>query len=76
MELYFSGLFTGVSIHVLDSNHIRDVLNNLNDSIELIYFDDVNEFLLEEFEESGITLFSEFRILFEVFLHLHCEHVN
>jgi hypothetical protein len=76
MELYFSGFFAGVSIHVFDSDHIRHVLNDFDDSVQLIYFDDINKFLLEEFVKSCITLFSEFGILFEVFLHLHCEHVN
>lgn len=76
MEFDFSRFFTAVCVDVLNLDHIRDKLDNFYNSVNFIDFDQINDFLLEEFDQSSIALFSELGILVEVFLHLHCEHVN
>ena len=76
MEFNLSGFFARIGVHILDSVDVRNILDDFNNSIKLIYFHDVDQFLLEEFIESGITFFSQFGILFEVLFHLDCQHVN
>lgn len=76
MELDSLGLFTWVGVNIFYFNDFWDVLYNWDHSFQFVDFHDIDDFLLEEFEESWVALFSEFRILFEVLLHLDCQHVD
>lgn len=53
-----------------------NVLDNLNDSVHFVDFNDVNEFLLEEFRQSDINVFSKLWILLEPFLHVAGQQVD
>lgn len=70
MEFNLSGFFTGVGIDVLDLDGMRNILNNLDDSVKFIDFHNINDFLLEEFSQSSIHLFIKFRIFAGEFPHL------
>ncbi len=76
MELNSLGLFTRVGVNVFYFNDFWNVLDNWDNSFQFVDFHDIDDFLLEEFEESCITLFSEFWILFKVLFHLNCQHVD
>ena len=65
MELNFSRLLIAVSINILDFNDLGFILDNFNKSINLIDFNQVNNFLLEEFTDSFINFSSELGILDE-----------
>ena len=71
MELDSSALFTAVGIDILYSIDVRDIFHNFNNSLQIISLEDIDDFLLEEFSESGIAFLSELRIFVEVFLHLN-----
>ena len=70
MEFNLSGFFTRVGIDVLNLNDLRNVLDDFNYSIELINFNDIDNFLLEEFSEFIVHFVIEFRILTGKLLHL------
>ena len=76
MEFYFLGFLTGISVDVFYLNYFGNVFDDAYYSFELVDFDDIDQLLLEEFVKTGIALFSEFGILFEVFLHLNGQHMN
>lgn len=76
MEFYSLGFLTGISVNVFNFDYFRNILNNANNSLKLINFYDVDQLLLEEFVKTGVTLFSEFGIFFEIFLHLDSQHMN
>lgn len=50
MEFNSSGFGARVSINIFDSNSLRYEPNDLNDSVELINFDNIDQFLLEELD--------------------------
>ena len=56
VEFDSSGLGAGISVDVLNSDGLRDELDDFNDSVNLVDFDDVDDFLLEEFDDSGVEL--------------------
>ena len=76
MEFNLSGFFTRVGIDVLNLNDLRNVLDDFNYSIELINFNDIDNFLLEEFSEFIVHFVIEFRILTGKLLHLDSQHVH
>lgn len=63
MEFNSSGFWARVSINVFYSNSLRYELNDLNDSVELINFNNIDQFLLEEFNKLSIDLRSNLGIL-------------
>ena len=72
MEFNSLGLFTRISIHILDLDDFRNVLDNFHYSFELIHFDQIDDLLLEELEESDVAFISQFWIFLEVLFHLDC----
>lgn len=63
VELNFSGLFAGVSVNVFDFNDLWDVLDDFNEPIDLINFNNIDELLLEEFHEFSVHFSLELGIL-------------
>ena len=49
MEFNSSGSFTAIRINIFYSNSLRNKFNNLDKSVELIDFDNIDKLLLEEF---------------------------
>lgn len=76
MEFNSSRFIAAVGIDVLDSVEFRDVFDDGDNSFEVISFNKVNDFLAEEFSESGVAFFSELGIFLEVFSHLDGEEVD
>lgn len=72
MEFNSLGLFTRISIDILDLDDFRNVLDNLHYSFELIHFDQIDDLLLEELEESDVAFIAQFWIFLEVLFHLDC----
>jgi hypothetical protein len=76
VEFNFSGLFTGVSVNVLDFNNLWDILDDFNQLIKLIYFDDINKLLLEEFHEFSIHLSLELGVFESQFFQVSSQKVE
>lgn len=67
MELNFTGLFAGISINIFDFYDLRYVLDNFDNSVKFINFHDIDEFLAEEFRESGVHFIVKLGVLCEKF---------
>lgn len=76
MEFDSSRFITAVCVDIFNSIEFRDVFDNRDNSFEIVSFNEVNDFLAEEFSKSCITFFSKFRIFLEVFSHLDGEEMN
>ncbi len=72
MEFNSLGLFTRISVHILDFDDFRNVLDNFHYSFELIHFDQIDDLLLEELEESNVAFIAQFWIFLEILFHLDC----
>ena len=62
MELYFSGFFTWISIYIFNFDDLRLIFHYLNNPINFIDFNTINDFLLEEFDDSFIKFSMQFWI--------------
>lgn len=76
MEFNFSALFATVGIDIFDSDNIRNIFDNFNNAVDFIYFNDIDEFLLEELNEPCIAFYQELGIFFDKLLHLYSQHVD
>lgn len=56
MELNFSGFFTWVGIDIFYFNDLWNILNDLDQSINLIDFNNIDKLLLEELHQFSIHL--------------------
>ena len=54
VEFNFSGLFTGVSVNVFDFDNLWYILNDFNQSINFVDFDNIDNLLLEEFHQFSV----------------------
>jgi hypothetical protein len=72
MELNSLRLFTRISVHILDFDNFRHVLDNFHYSFELIHLDQIDDLLLEELEKSNVTFIAQFWIFLEILFHLDC----
>lgn len=70
MEFNFSALLAAVSVYVFNSMELRNVFNNGNKSFEVVSFEQINNFLLEKFSQSGITFLPQFGVFPEIFVKL------
>ena len=67
MELNFSGFVAGVSINVFDLNNLGHILNDLDDSVKLVNFHNIDKLLTKELSESAVHLIIKFGVLGEKF---------
>ena len=63
MEFNFSRLFAGISINIFDLNDLWYILDNLNQSVNLVNFNEIDNLLLEEFNQLAVHFSLKFRIL-------------
>ena len=76
MELNFSWFFTAVRVNILNFYYLGSVLYNFNKSVNLIYFDEINDLLLEELSDSFVNFSLEFRVFNEQSFQLTGEQVQ
>lgn len=76
MEFDFSGFFTAVGINIFDLDDLRSVLDDLNKSINFINFDQINDLLLEELNNSFIDFSLQFWIFDEQSLQFACKQMK
>jgi len=76
VEFNLSGFFAAIGVDVFDSVYIGNIFDDGNDSFEVISFDEVDDFLAEEFRKSFVALFSKLGIFVEILLHLLGKQVN
>lgn len=76
MELHSSGLFRTIGIDIFDTVVFRDVLDDTDQAFKVIGFQKVDDFLLEEFGQSGIGFSSQLGVLVHEALELDGEEMD
>ena len=62
MEFNFAGSAAGVSVDILDSDGLRDELDDLDEAVNGVDFEDVDDLLREVFGDAGVKFSEELGI--------------
>jgi hypothetical protein len=76
VEFHSLRLLTRVSVDVFDLDNLWHIFDDLDNSVNLVDFDNVDNFLLEELEQAAINFITQLRILFEKLLHLDSQQMD
>lgn len=67
---------TVVGVDVLDADHLRHVLYDLDQLVELVHLDQVDELLLEVFQQLAVDVAAQLRVSVRELLELGRQAVD